>query len=127
MQTIAVSDQNQSQNLGTVRCVATIWILQHQPATAASLFLFSSSYCVSCPTVGMADGSWSPPWPCVFSFYGRCKVQSHLAVSALCWGRGSNPLALILPVQVACSHLFLQFSMQAVWLPLGATTLIMGK
>lgn len=33
--------------------------------------------------------------------------------SALCWGRGNNPLALFLPLQGACSHLFLQLSMQA--------------
>lgn len=32
---------------------------------------------------------------------------------ALCRGRGNNPLALILPLQGACSHLFLQVSLQA--------------
>lgn len=74
-----------------------------------------------------ASGSWSPSWPCVFSFFGRCKVQSHMAVSVLCWGWGNNPLALTLPVLVARSHLFVQFSMYAVWLPLGAAALIRGS
>lgn len=86
-------------------------MLQHQTAAAASLF--SCGSCASHTAIGTASGSRSPSWPCVFSLFGRCKVQSHMAVSALCWGRGSNPLALILPVQGARRPLFQQLSVQA--------------
>lgn len=41
------------------------------------------------------------------------KVQSHMAVFCTVLGVGDNPLALILPLQGACSHLFLQVCMQA--------------
>lgn len=98
-------------------------MLQHQAAAS----LFSCGYCASHTAIGMASGSWSPSWPCVFSLFGRCKVQSHMAVSALCWGRGSNPLALILPVQGACHPFFLQLSVQAAWFPLGAAALVQGS
>lgn len=41
------------------------------------------------------------------------KYRAIWLYSALCRGRGNNPLAFILPLQGACSHLFLQGSMQA--------------
>lgn len=41
------------------------------------------------------------------------KYRAIWLYSALCWGRGNNPLAFILPLQGACSHLFLQVSVQA--------------
>lgn len=84
VQTASISGQSQYLGVSHNKMCKIIRLqLQHSPLPFPPAVLHT-------PQLQMANGPWSPSWPCEFSFCaGRCEVQSHMAVSALRWGWGA--------------------------------------
>lgn len=115
VQTIAVSGQNQSLEFSHHKEVCSH---DNDVATSGcncSIPFFPPAVVLRTPQLEWLMDPGLLPGHVYFLTLVDAKYRAIcLAVSALYWGRGSNPLAFILPVQVACSHFSMQFSMQAV-------------